>query len=81
MIDIDEAQFFDNLNVFFCNAADLDGKNVIITGLDGDYLRYSSNNSFSFQCFSSCYDHHCQLLPLGTIKKEAIFSRGFSLYG
>ncbi|XP_009587897.1 thymidine kinase-like [Nicotiana tabacum] len=41
VIGIDEAQFFDDLYDFCCNAADLDGKTVIVAGLDGDYLRKS----------------------------------------
>lgn len=43
MIGIDEAQFFDDLYDFCCNAADIDGKIVIVAGLDGDYLRYLLN--------------------------------------
>lgn len=39
MIDIDEAQFLEDLNDFCCNAAYLDGKTLIFAGLDGDYLR------------------------------------------
>ncbi|CAH9060536.1 unnamed protein product [Cuscuta europaea] len=39
VIGIDEAQFFDDLYDFCCEAADLDGKTLIIAGLDGDYLR------------------------------------------
>ncbi|KAK4358881.1 hypothetical protein RND71_021110 [Anisodus tanguticus] len=41
VIGIDEAQFFGDLYEFCCNAADLDGKTVIVAGLDGDYLRKS----------------------------------------
>ncbi|XP_060216019.1 thymidine kinase-like [Lycium barbarum] len=41
VIGIDEAQFFGDLYEFCCNAADLDGKVVIVAGLDGDYLRKS----------------------------------------
>ncbi|XP_052178078.1 thymidine kinase a [Diospyros lotus] len=41
VIGIDEAQFFDDLYDFCCNAADRDGKIVIVAGLDGDYLRRS----------------------------------------
>lgn len=44
MIGIDEAQFFGDLYEFCCNSADLDGKTVIVAGLDGDYLRYSMNS-------------------------------------
>lgn len=40
MIGIDEAQFFTDLYEFCCEAADHDGKTVIVSGLDGDYLRY-----------------------------------------
>lgn len=40
MIGIDEAQFFGDLYDFCCEAADLDGKTIIVAGLDGDYLRY-----------------------------------------
>jgi len=39
VIGIDEAQFFD-LYDFCCNAADRDGKIVVVAGLDGDYKRY-----------------------------------------
>ncbi|XP_058210441.1 thymidine kinase a-like [Rhododendron vialii] len=41
VIGIDEAQFFDDLYDFCCNAADCDGKTVILAGLDGDYMRRS----------------------------------------
>ncbi|KAJ4977534.1 hypothetical protein NE237_002640 [Protea cynaroides] len=41
VIGIDEAQFFEDLYDFCCKAADLDGKTVIVAGLDGDYLRRS----------------------------------------
>lgn len=41
VIGIDEAQFFEDLYEFCCNAADCDGKTVIVAGLDGDYLRRS----------------------------------------
>ncbi|KAL5581714.1 hypothetical protein UlMin_014156 [Ulmus minor] len=41
VIGIDEAQFFDDLYDFCCKAADLDGKTIILAGLDGDYLRRS----------------------------------------
>ncbi|CAL0333011.1 unnamed protein product [Lupinus luteus] len=41
VIGIDEAQFFEDLYEFCCNAADNDGKIVIVAGLDGDYLRRS----------------------------------------
>ncbi|GMI70925.1 thymidine kinase 1a [Hibiscus trionum] len=39
VIGIDEAQFFEDLYDFCCKAADVDGKTVILAGLDGDYLR------------------------------------------
>ncbi|KAJ4762766.1 Thymidine kinase [Rhynchospora pubera] len=39
VIGIDEAQFFEDLYGFCCNAADRDGKTVIVAGLDGDYMR------------------------------------------
>ncbi|KAF8410831.1 hypothetical protein HHK36_003368 [Tetracentron sinense] len=39
VIGIDEAQFFEDLYDFCCNAADHDRKTVIVAGLDGDYLR------------------------------------------
>ncbi|KAB2079364.1 hypothetical protein ES319_A06G227500v1 [Gossypium barbadense] len=39
VIGIDEAQFFEDLYDFCCEAADHDGKTVIVAGLDGDYLR------------------------------------------
>jgi len=38
-IFIDEAQFFPNLKEYVLTAIESDNKNVIITGLDGDYLR------------------------------------------
>ncbi|XP_022716235.1 pentatricopeptide repeat-containing protein At4g16470-like [Durio zibethinus] len=41
VIGIDEAQFFDDLYDFCCEAADHDGKTLIVAGLDGDYLRRS----------------------------------------
>ncbi|KAG6387013.1 hypothetical protein SASPL_152195 [Salvia splendens] len=41
VIGIDEAQFFGDLYEFCCAAADLDGKTVVVAGLDGDYLRRS----------------------------------------
>ncbi|GMJ14128.1 thymidine kinase 1b [Hibiscus trionum] len=41
VIGIDEAQFFEDLYDFCCEAADHDGKTVIVAGLDGDYLRRS----------------------------------------
>ncbi|XP_022966756.1 thymidine kinase a-like [Cucurbita maxima] len=41
VIGIDEAQFFDDLYDFCREAADMDGKTVIVAGLDGDYLRRS----------------------------------------
>lgn len=43
MIGIDEAQFFEDLYDFCREAADHDGKTVIVAGLDGDYLRYYLN--------------------------------------
>ncbi|KAL9243986.1 hypothetical protein vseg_017811 [Gypsophila vaccaria] len=39
VIGIDEAQFFDDLYEFCCTAAEIDGKTVVVAGLDGDYLR------------------------------------------
>ncbi|KAM7280615.1 hypothetical protein ACFE04_007749 [Oxalis oulophora] len=41
VIGIDEAQFFEDLYGFCQEAADHDGKTVIVAGLDGDYLRRS----------------------------------------
>ncbi|XP_050368528.1 thymidine kinase a-like [Argentina anserina] len=41
VIGIDEAQFFGDLYDFCCEAADHDGKKVVVAGLDGDYLRRS----------------------------------------
>ncbi|XP_045805732.1 pentatricopeptide repeat-containing protein At4g16470 [Trifolium pratense] len=41
VIGIDEAQFFDDLYDFCREAADHDGKTVIVAGLDGNYLRKS----------------------------------------
>lgn len=40
VIGKDEAQFFEDMYEFCCKAAEEDGKIFIITGLDGDYLRY-----------------------------------------
>lgn len=42
VIGIDEAQFFEGLYDFCREAADHDGKTVIVAGLDGDYLRFCS---------------------------------------
>lgn len=39
VIGIDEAQFFGDLYEFCREAADREGKTVIVAGLDGDYLR------------------------------------------
>ncbi|CAG7883354.1 unnamed protein product [Brassica rapa] len=39
VIGIDEAQFFGDLYEFCREAADKEGKTVIVAGLDGDYLR------------------------------------------
>ncbi|XP_010540833.1 PREDICTED: thymidine kinase a isoform X2 [Tarenaya hassleriana] len=41
VIGIDEAQFFGDLYEFCREAADNDGKTVVVAGLDGDYLRRS----------------------------------------
>lgn len=41
VIGIDEAQFFGDLYDFCREAADHDGKTIIVSGLDGDYLRRS----------------------------------------
>lgn len=41
VIGIDEAQFFEDLYDFCREAADHDGKTVVVAGLDGDYLRRS----------------------------------------
>ncbi|WCJ37423.1 Thymidine kinase [Euphorbia peplus] len=41
VIGIDEAQFFEDLYDFCCKAVEIDGKTVIVAGLDGDYLRRS----------------------------------------
>uniref|UniRef100_A0A2P2Q969 Thymidine kinase n=1 Tax=Rhizophora mucronata TaxID=61149 RepID=A0A2P2Q969_RHIMU len=41
VIGIDEAQFFEDLYEFCQEAADHDGKTLIVSGLDGDYLRRS----------------------------------------
>lgn len=51
MIGIDEAQFFDDLYDFCREAADMDGKTVIVAGLDGDYLRYYQSYWRSFRSF------------------------------
>ncbi|GFP83291.1 thymidine kinase [Phtheirospermum japonicum] len=47
VIGIDEAQFFGDLYDFCCEAADLDGKTVVVAGLDGDYLRRSFGSVLS----------------------------------
>lgn len=39
VIAIDEAQFFDDLEEFCTRAADVDGKEIIVAGLDGDFMR------------------------------------------
>lgn len=39
MIGIDEAQFFGDLYEFCREAADKEGKTVIVAGLDGDFMR------------------------------------------
>ncbi|XP_073142599.1 thymidine kinase a [Henckelia pumila] len=41
VIGIDEAQFFGDLYNFCIEAADFDGKTIVVAGLDGDYLRKS----------------------------------------
>ncbi|KAF8031832.1 hypothetical protein BT93_D0905 [Corymbia citriodora subsp. variegata] len=41
VIGIDEAQFFEDLYDFCREAADRDGKTLVVAGLDGDYLRRS----------------------------------------
>uniref|UniRef100_A0A7N0TEM3 Thymidine kinase n=1 Tax=Kalanchoe fedtschenkoi TaxID=63787 RepID=A0A7N0TEM3_KALFE len=41
VIGIDEAQFFEDLYDFCCDAADKDGKTIIVAGLDGDFMRRS----------------------------------------
>ncbi|KAI6704148.1 hypothetical protein NL676_013284 [Syzygium grande] len=41
VIGIDEAQFFEDLYDFCREAADRDGKILVVAGLDGDYLRRS----------------------------------------
>ncbi|XP_042460444.1 thymidine kinase-like [Zingiber officinale] len=44
VIGIDEAQFFKDLYDFCCNAADLEGKIIVVAGLDGDYLSRNKSN-------------------------------------
>lgn len=39
VVAIDEGQFFPDLEEFCCTAADEDGKQVIVAGLDGDFRR------------------------------------------
>jgi len=39
VIGIDESQFFSDLTEFVTTAADVDGKHVIVAGLDGDFQR------------------------------------------
>ncbi|XWS75853.1 hypothetical protein CRYUN_Cryun01aG0127700 [Craigia yunnanensis] len=41
VIGIDEVQFLEDLYDFCCRAADHVSKTVIVSGLDGDYLRRS----------------------------------------
>ena len=48
MIGIDEGQFFEDLYDFSREAADHDGKRVIVAGLDGNYLRYLSRPPIIF---------------------------------
>ena len=50
MIGIDEAQFFEDLHDFCREAADRDGKMVIVAGLDGDYLRYNFQETLIVLC-------------------------------
>lgn len=52
MIGIDEAQFFEDLYDFCSEAADHDGKRVIVAGLDGSYLRYHFLELLLFLCCS-----------------------------
>ncbi|KAL8522975.1 hypothetical protein ACS0TY_013074 [Phlomoides rotata] len=47
VIGIDEAQFFGDLYDFCCEAADLDGKTVVVAGLDGDFSRRSFGSVLS----------------------------------
>lgn len=58
VIGIDEAQFFEDLYEFCCNAADRDGKTVIVAGLDGDYMRYYALDLHSIVPLY----HHCTIV-------------------
>lgn len=59
MIGIDEAQFFGDLYDFCCEAADLDGKTVVVAGLDGDYLRQVFNISTTKHLKPASLHHVC----------------------
>lgn len=48
VIGIDEAQFFDDLYEFCREAADHDGKIIVVAGLDGDYLRFTLPGPFIY---------------------------------
>lgn len=41
VIGVDEAQFMKDLLHFSTKAADMEGKTMIIAGLDGDFRRYT----------------------------------------
>lgn len=69
MISIDEAQFFGELYEFCWNAADLDGKTVIVAGLDGDYLRYSLN-SLELFLRSSSHNPLAIAIPFVTVNSK-----------
>ncbi|KAF7146103.1 hypothetical protein RHSIM_Rhsim04G0039300 [Rhododendron simsii] len=61
VIGIDEAQFFDDLYDFCCNAADCHGKIVILAGLDGDYMRFFSFLFAYFYFSFHPYETRCEL--------------------
>lgn len=70
MIGIDEAQFFDDLYDFCREAADHDGKTVIVAGLDGDYLRYVK--VLSSNCPSHFYKSFIGVLMAGNVVAEGV---------
>ena len=39
VLAVDEGQFFGDLAAFCAHAADVDGKHVLVAGLDGDFRR------------------------------------------
>jgi len=71
VIGIDEAQFFEDLYDFCCKAADHDGKIVIVAGLDGDYLRWSSKLFyFSYVIIYCIIVWKISLLPIWCVRNS-----------